>query len=190
MLHPTMFRSVSCAFFFSDGHPRIVLSKALTSTYKAGFVDCHWSPGSHLSPAYPSLRNTPSGCPHSRVSKCQCLDTPPPSHSIIWPVSWRLRTCRRTSGRSLWFQGNIATGCWDATHNGSLGCNWTSVTTQVCGSFGFYGRLLKYCRFMSTPMGFRFLYDAGYIDREIEAWFNVGVYSSDNRTLNNFQKGA
>ncbi|KAF8195553.1 Rapamycin-insensitive companion of mTOR, N-term-domain-containing protein [Pholiota molesta] len=27
-------------------------------------------------------------------------------------------------------------------------------------------------RFMSTPMGFRFLYDAGYIDREIEAWFN------------------
>jgi len=27
-------------------------------------------------------------------------------------------------------------------------------------------------KFMSTPMGFRFLYDAGYIDREMEAWFN------------------
>jgi len=33
---------------------------------------------------------------------------------------------------------------------------------------------------MSTPIGFRFLYDAGYIDREIEAWFNVGVYSFDS----------
>lgn len=26
---------------------------------------------------------------------------------------------------------------------------------------------------MSTPMGFRYLYDAGYIDREMDMWFNV-----------------
>jgi len=27
---------------------------------------------------------------------------------------------------------------------------------------------------MSTPMGFRYLYDAGYIDREMDLWFHVG----------------
>lgn len=26
---------------------------------------------------------------------------------------------------------------------------------------------------MSTPMGFRYLHDAGYIDREMDMWFNV-----------------
>ena len=30
------------------------------------------------------------------------------------------------------------------------------------------------CRFMSTPVGFRYLYSADYIDREMEVWFNVG----------------
>lgn len=29
---------------------------------------------------------------------------------------------------------------------------------------------------MSTPMGFRYLYDAGYIDREMDVWFNVSVF--------------
>jgi large subunit ribosomal protein L17e len=28
-------------------------------------------------------------------------------------------------------------------------------------------------RFVSTSVGFRFLYDSGYIDREMEVWFNV-----------------
>ena len=28
-------------------------------------------------------------------------------------------------------------------------------------------------RFMSTPVGFRYLYSADYIDREMEVWFNV-----------------
>lgn len=28
-------------------------------------------------------------------------------------------------------------------------------------------------KFTSTPMGFRYLYDAGYIDRELDLWFNV-----------------
>jgi large subunit ribosomal protein L17e len=28
---------------------------------------------------------------------------------------------------------------------------------------------------MSTAVGFRFLYDAGYIFREMEDWFNVGL---------------
>ena len=29
------------------------------------------------------------------------------------------------------------------------------------------------CRFMSTPIGFRYLYSADYIDREMDVWFNV-----------------
>jgi len=39
-------------------------------------------------------------------------------------------------------------------------------------------------------MGFRFLYDAGYIDREMEAWFNVGVYAFDHCILIDSLKGA
>jgi hypothetical protein len=35
--------------------------------------------------------------------------------------------------------------------------------------------LINWDRFMSTPVGFRFLYDAGYIYREMEDWFNVGL---------------
>ena len=31
---------------------------------------------------------------------------------------------------------------------------------------------------MSTAVGFRFLYDAGYIHREVEDWFNVGIRMS------------
>jgi hypothetical protein len=41
---------------------------------------------------------------------------------------------------------------------------------------------------MSTPMGFRYLYDAGYIDREIDMWFHVGrssrtTYHSNLRSI-------
>jgi large subunit ribosomal protein L17e len=35
---------------------------------------------------------------------------------------------------------------------------------------------------MSTPMGFRYLYDAGYIDKEMDMWFNV----SSCRSLKGF----
>ena len=31
---------------------------------------------------------------------------------------------------------------------------------------------------MSTPMGFRYLYNTGYIDREMDMWFDVGTVSS------------
>lgn len=32
-------------------------------------------------------------------------------------------------------------------------------------------------KFMSTPMGFRYLYDQGYIDREMDIWFNASTIS-------------
>lgn len=38
-------------------------------------------------------------------------------------------------------------------------------------------------RFMSTPMGFRFLYDAGYIDREMDMWFHVCSQSCFKKSI-------
>jgi rapamycin-insensitive companion of mTOR len=28
---------------------------------------------------------------------------------------------------------------------------------------------------MSTPVGFRYLFESGYIDREMDIWFHVGA---------------
>lgn len=33
---------------------------------------------------------------------------------------------------------------------------------------------------MSTAMGFRYLFDAGYIDREMDMWFHVGSFHQFN----------
>lgn len=43
---------------------------------------------------------------------------------------------------------------------------------------------------MSTPMGFRYLYDAGYIDREMESWFNVNIHFFDRDIDIKFPTGA
>jgi hypothetical protein len=32
---------------------------------------------------------------------------------------------------------------------------------------------------MSTPVGFRYLFDSGYIDREMDIWFHVRVFQYD-----------
>ncbi|KAF6757410.1 Rapamycin-insensitive companion of mTOR, N-term-domain-containing protein [Ephemerocybe angulata] len=59
---------------------------------------------------------------------------------------------------------------------------WWRCNRQVdhLGEIG-HPLLLK---FMSTPMGFRYLYDAGYIDREMDIWFNevflAKVFSAGN----------
>jgi rapamycin-insensitive companion of mTOR len=34
---------------------------------------------------------------------------------------------------------------------------------------------------MSTPMGFRYLYDAGYINREMDMWFHVCPLDTSSR---------
>ena len=33
-------------------------------------------------------------------------------------------------------------------------------------------------RFMSTPVGFRYLFDSGYIDREMDIWLHVRFFDS------------
>ena len=49
---------------------------------------------------------------------------------------------------------------------------------------------LIFVRFMSTPMGFRYLYDAGYIDREMDMWFNVSEASPSKIQSHSFTPGA
>ena len=41
---------------------------------------------------------------------------------------------------------------------------------------------------MSTTMGFRFLYEADYIVREMDAWFHVGLPQSPLLSLTLFQE--
>ena len=47
-----------------------------------------------------------------------------------------------------------------------------------CVEWRFFILLVKAFsyRFMSTPVGFRYLFDSGYIDREMDIWFHVRVF--------------
>lgn len=79
-----------------------------------------------------------------------------------------------------------AAGCGgDAAYLGPFGRGWAWVVAQVRWSLAL--GLFRACvmltrvwpfsillRFMSTPTGFRFLYAADYIDREMDLWFHVG----------------
>ncbi|KAG6916446.1 hypothetical protein DXG01_006774 [Tephrocybe rancida] len=123
-----------------DGHPRIVLSKALTSSYK-----------------------------HIRLFATQHLG------DLI----------RGSASANAWTLRLLLTQLYDpaaevcelAVHFLEELCEDKDIlqlvvemqpTMDHLGEIG-HPLLLK---FMSTPMGFRYLYDAGYIDREMDMWFN------------------
>ncbi|GLB38352.1 putative rapamycin-insensitive companion of mTOR, domain 5 [Lyophyllum shimeji] len=123
-----------------DGHPRIVLSKALTSSYK-----------------------------HIRLYATQHLG------DLI----------RGSATANAWTLRLLLTQLYDpapevcelAVHFLEEVCEDKDIlqlvvemqpTMDHLGEIG-HPLLLK---FMSTPMGFRYLYDAGYIDREMDMWFN------------------
>ncbi|RXW24422.1 hypothetical protein EST38_g1410 [Candolleomyces aberdarensis] len=123
-----------------DGHARIVLSKALTSTYK-----------------------------HIRLYATKHLGT----------------LIRNLSTANAWTLRLLLTQLYDpapevcelAVHFLEEACESKDIlqlvvemqpTVDHLGEVG-HALLLK---FMSTPMGFRYLYDAGYIDREMDIWFN------------------
>lgn len=129
-----------------DGHARIVLSKALTSTYK-----------------------------HIRLYATKHLGT----------------LIRNLSTANAWTLRLLLTQLYDpapevcelAVHFLEEACESKEVlqlvvemqpTVDHLGEIG-HPLLLK---FMSTPMGFRYLYDQGYIDREMDIWFNVSPISS------------
>ncbi|KAI0322355.1 Rapamycin-insensitive companion of mTOR, N-term-domain-containing protein [Amylostereum chailletii] len=123
-----------------DGHPRIVLSKALTSSYK-----------------------------HIRLYATNHL-----GHMILnspFANTWTLRLLLTQ------LYDPAMEVCEMATHFLEEACESMDIlrlvvamqpTLDHLGEIG-HGLLL---RFMSTPMGFRYLYDATYIDREMDLWFH------------------
>lgn len=123
-----------------DGHPRIVLSKALTSSYK-----------------------------HVRLYATNHLGV----------------MIRNSASANAWTLRLLLTQLYDpnrevcemAAHFLEEACESMDIlqlvvvmqpTLDHLGEIG-HGLLLK---FMSTPMGFRYLYDAGYIDREMDMWLH------------------
>ncbi|KAI0061413.1 hypothetical protein BV25DRAFT_1900415 [Artomyces pyxidatus] len=123
-----------------DGHPRIVLSKALTSSYK---------------------------------------------HIRLYATNHLGQMILHSPTASTWTLRLLLTQLYDpamevcemATHFLEEACESMDIlqlvvamqpTLEHLGDVG-HGLLLK---FMSTPMGFRYLFDAGYIDREMDIWFH------------------
>ncbi|KAI0004603.1 Rapamycin-insensitive companion of mTOR, N-term-domain-containing protein [Russula compacta] len=123
-----------------DGHPRIVLSKALTSSYK------------HI--RLYATRHLGEMILHSPTAN-----------------TWTLRLLLTQ------LYDPAMEVCQLATHFLEEACESVDIlqlvvamqpTLDHLGDVG-HGLLLK---FMSTPVGFRYLFDSGYIDREMDIWFH------------------
>ncbi|KAF9533164.1 Rapamycin-insensitive companion of mTOR, N-term-domain-containing protein [Crepidotus variabilis] len=123
-----------------DGHPRIVLSKALTSSYK----HIRLYATNHLGTLIRG--STKANAWTLRLLLTQLYDPAPEVCEMA--VEFLEEACESKEILQLAVEMHPT-----MDHLGEIG----------------QGLLLK---FMSTPVGFRFLYDAGYIHREMEAWFN------------------
>ncbi|KAG2009933.1 ste16 [Coprinopsis cinerea AmutBmut pab1-1] len=123
-----------------DGHSRIVLSKALTSSYK----HIRLYATRHLGLL---IRNSPTANAWTlRLLLTQLYD--PATEVCELAVHFLEEACESKEILQLLVE--------------------MQPTMDHLGEIG-HPLLLK---FMSTPMGFRYLYDAGYIDREMDIWFN------------------
>ena len=147
---------------FSDGHSRIVLSKALTSSYKVS----RW---------------------YGRQYTAQTLIAAPhPQQIRLYATNHLGGLIRSSQTAHAWMLRLLLTQLYDpavevrelAVRFLEEACESTSVLQTVVemqptlDHLGQVGHPLL-LKFMSTPTGFRFLYDADYIDREMELWFNV-----------------
>ncbi|KDQ62311.1 hypothetical protein JAAARDRAFT_30208 [Jaapia argillacea MUCL 33604] len=123
-----------------DGHPRIVLSKALTSSYK----HIRLFATTHLGDL---IRNNPKANAWTlRLLLTQLYDPAPEVCEMA--VQFLEEACESIEILRLVVE--------------------MQPTLDHLGEVG-HPLLLK---FMSTPMGFRYLFDAGYIDREMDIWFH------------------
>ncbi|TFY70661.1 hypothetical protein EVG20_g2351 [Dentipellis fragilis] len=123
-----------------DGHPRIVLSKALTSSYK----HIRLYATNHLGIM---IKNSTSANAWTlRLLITQLYD--PAMDVCEMAARYLEEACESMDILRL-----VVAMQPTLDHLGEIG----------------HGLLLK---FMSTPMGFRYLYDAGYIDREMDLWFH------------------
>ncbi|KAJ7600701.1 Rapamycin-insensitive companion of mTOR, N-term-domain-containing protein [Mycena floridula] len=123
-----------------DGHPRIVLSKALTSSYK-----------------------------HVRTYATRHLGDL--IRGSVTANSWTLRLLLTQ------LYDPAPEVCELAVHFLEEACESKDILQLVVemrpsmDHLGEIGNPLL-LKFVSTPTGFRYLYDAGYIDREMDLWFN------------------
>ncbi|VDC00682.1 unnamed protein product [Peniophora sp. CBMAI 1063] len=123
-----------------DGHPRIVLSKTLTSSYK----HIRLYATNHLGQMI--MNSTTANAWTLRLLLTQLYD---PAMEV----------------------------CQMATHFLEEACESMDVLQLVVAMqptldhLGEVGHTLL-LRFTSTPMGFRYLYNASYIDREMDLWFH------------------
>ncbi|KAJ3825070.1 Rapamycin-insensitive companion of mTOR, N-term-domain-containing protein [Lentinula raphanica] len=125
--------------YSTDGHPRIVLSKALTSSHKRVQVYAT----QHLGEL---IRNSPSANSWTlRLLLTQLYDPSVEVRKLA--VEYLEEACESKDILEMVVEMRPV-----MDHLGELG----------------NALLLK---FMSTPTGFRYLYDAGYIDREMDIWF-------------------
>ncbi|TFK61396.1 hypothetical protein BDN72DRAFT_805030 [Pluteus cervinus] len=123
-----------------DGHPRIILSKALTSSYK----HIRLFATRHLGLL---IRSSPTANSWTlRLLLTQLYDPAPDVCEVA--VHYLEEVCEAKDILQLVVE--------------------MQPTMDHLGDIG-HGLLLK---FMSTPIGFRYLYDAGYIDREMDMWFH------------------
>lgn len=123
-----------------DGHSRIVLSKALTSSYKTLRLYATQRLGS-------LVRNSPTANPWTlRLLLTQLYDPSPDVCSMAVMFLQEACTSREVLQMLVDMQPTI-------DHLGDIGHPLT-------------------LKFMSATLGFRYLYDTGYISREIDVWFN------------------
>ncbi|KAG5353197.1 hypothetical protein C0989_009378 [Termitomyces sp. Mn162] len=123
-----------------DGHPRIVLSKALTSSYK----HIRLFATQHLGDLIRGSANANAWT--LRLLLTQLYDPAPEVCELA--VHFLQGLCEDKDILQLVVE--------------------MQPTMDHLGEIG-HPLLMK---FMSTSMGFRYLYDAGYIDREMDMWFN------------------
>ncbi|KAI9458810.1 Rapamycin-insensitive companion of mTOR, N-term-domain-containing protein [Russula earlei] len=123
-----------------DGHPRIVLSKALTSSYKHIRLYATRHLGEMI------LHNPTASTWTLRLLLTQLYD--PAMEVCQLATEFLEEACESVDILQL-----VVAMQPTLDHLGDVG----------------HGLLLK---FMSTPIGFRYLFDSGYIDREMDIWFH------------------
>ncbi|KAJ4482113.1 Rapamycin-insensitive companion of mTOR, N-term-domain-containing protein [Lentinula aciculospora] len=125
--------------YSTDGHPRIVLSKALTSSHKR--VQLYAT--QHLGEL---IRNSPAA------------------------NSWTLRLLLTQLYDPSVEVRKLAVDYLEEACESKDILEMVVEMRPVMDHLGEMGNALL-LKFMSTPTGFRYLYDAGYIDREMDLWF-------------------
>jgi len=136
-------------------------------------------------PGNPIARNPTPRSTHSRLSKSEWVDVTIVAHSTLRSRCGGSFSSNEVSWWCLWWRRDSGARRQDAADNRPSRWHWTSVTFEVqkkqlirneAFSLSFVTDavfFLPHHRFMSSSVGFRYLYHSGYIDREVDSWFYV-----------------